>query len=545
MASLEFLIRTDVSGLTPLFHNGVPIVSVYSKISEFFPDKTMATLLAEPGLSEYTEESGYIDVRWYSTAQGNRISYAKADIEEKENMGAKIRDVISALSRVLSGASEKTLLLYALLVPSKDDIYIINGDLVLVNWGFVPKTIGTDEASLRNHFQSIYGEFCEIDQVWPLQNSIPKSGVAALSPQQARPEEDPEQIKEKTASSNVPPPLPPQKNETSLEKRRFSAGFFVFMALLMILIGLLLGWFTSDYYEPGAWPKGSDALAAQTELNKSLRRERDDLTEILKTSICDNNDVQSILDPGQDDIKRLPGDVNEMTTDGGPPIPSTLKVAELLENSAVMVLSPLEKGLSMGTGFLISKTHIVTNRHVIDGNNSKKVMIVNKKIGKAVEANIIAQSNTKERDYAVLELTQEIPMQPMIFASDVAKLSKVFTGGYPGFFTRFDPALAKLFEGDLQQAPEMIMSSGEVSVVQKPPGGVPFIVHTADLSQGNSGGPLIDRCGRVVGINTYISDDPESGRRANFSLSSADLMAFLTEQNIQYKKSNETCQPVQ
>ena len=53
-------------------------------------------------------------------------------------------------------------------------------------------------------------------------------------------------------------------------------------------------------------------------------------------------------------------------------------------------------------------------------------------------------------------------------------------------------------------APEVVLSKGTVSAIQNKERNTPMVLHSADISAGNSGGPLIDSCGRGVGINTYI-----------------------------------------
>ena len=46
------------------------------------------------------------------------------------------------------------------------------------------------------------------------------------------------------------------------------------------------------------------------------------------------------------------------------------------------------------------------------------------------------------------------------------------------------------------------MTQGVVTVVQNRGQDLPIVIHTADISPGNSGGPLIDERGRVVGVVT-------------------------------------------
>ena len=54
----------------------------------------------------------------------------------------------------------------------------------------------------------------------------------------------------------------------------------------------------------------------------------------------------------------------------------------------------------------------------------------------------------------------------------------------------------------------------------------PIILHSADISAGNSGGPLVDSCGRAVGINTFIATNQQA-TKANYALGASWLAAFL------------------
>jgi hypothetical protein len=82
-----------------------------------------------------------------------------------------------------------------------------------------------------------------------------------------------------------------------------------------------------------------------------------------------------------------------------------------------------------------------------------------------------------------------------------------------------------------------------VTVIQQAAQDLPVIIHTANISPGNSGGPLIDSCGRVVGVNTFIRVDQESSSRLNYALQASALATFLGEQGVPHRLLDDACQP--
>ncbi|MDR1395351.1 MAG: serine protease, partial [Deltaproteobacteria bacterium] len=208
---------------------------------------------------------------------------------------------------------------------------------------------------------------------------------------------------------------------------------------------------------------------------------------------------------------------------------------QTIENATVLVLAVGKENISMGTGFFIGPNLIMTNRHVIDeGLKGGTIGVINKSIGRLAPAELVIYTDPSQlRDYAVLRtsLTSDVPVLKISPAAKRA--DHVSAWGYPGLNTRADPKMEALLEGDSSSVPELVYSEGVISVIQ-PQGGLPLISHTAEISQGNSGGPLVDQAGEVIGINTLIrvDDQSKSNRQVNIAFGAGDMIQFLSENNI-------------
>ena len=76
-----------------------------------------------------------------------------------------------------------------------------------------------------------------------------------------------------------------------------------------------------------------------------------------------------------------------------------------------------------------------------------------------------------------------------------------------------------LANGDLSAIPQMAVTQGVVTVIQgRGTGPADHRRHTAKISPGNSGGPLVDSCGRVVGINTFIRVQQETASSLDYAI---------------------------
>lgn len=200
-----------------------------------------------------------------------------------------------------------------------------------------------------------------------------------------------------------------------------------------------------------------------------------------------------------------------------------------LEAATVLILILGDKP-SMGTGFFVAPGVVATNRHVVGAQS--QVTVMGKGFPHPLIGRVIAATDAEGRDYALVRLNgPEAQIEPLPLCGTVHKTDKVGTWGFPGAISLDDPKFKRLMEGELSSVPEAVYSEGVVNVVHDSVT-PPEILHTAVLSPGNSGGPLVNAAGCVVGINTAIEADDESYRQTNVSLGAGDLAAFMRAQGI-------------
>lgn len=225
------------------------------------------------------------------------------------------------------------------------------------------------------------------------------------------------------------------------------------------------------------------------------------------------------------DSRRAP-----LPTNGDAAVLTSTDLARRLEQATAIVLVAGEDSLETGTGFFIAPNLLVTNRHVVENSTGRRIFLAGKALGSVRRASVLhvtPNSDPGSPDFALLQLEIGTAPGTLDVSSEINKLAGVVAAGYPGVVLQNDTNFQRLLRGEMSAAPDLNLTQGAVQSLQTGAGGMPLIVHTASIAKGNSGGPLVDSCGRVVGVNTFINVDQSQSAKINYAIRSQAMATFL------------------
>ena len=535
---LHFIQASDTSAFAALHTEQGALPSQYEALQAYLIKIGLGrfgTLWAEPVTGQATP-AGYASISWYTPVEGVGTPLSRLDAGEAEQARAALRRAREAVTPHLDDTPGGVLLRKALFIPSADNVFVVNGHPVLVNWGLLPQ--GTDEATAP----ILWGE---------PENGETPSGVTGAA----------------TAATGASAAGIAGATAGNAIIRRSKAGLFGAL-LLGILLGVLLLFLLRSCVKtaqeqpvaPDTPPVAAESPeeAARKAEWANLLREKAFWQGLLELTPCE---LKAFFDgnagktdakpdagettPGKDVPENQPGE----TVPGIslPPLPSanatvpakavdlsTLTIPQRLEQGTVLILAPVPGGAQQGTGFFINPDHVLTNRHVVANAIDDMVMVTNANLRGARRGMVVARSDTPGYDFAVIKVMlvegDQVPALPL--SPTVNRTDKVSAWGFPALVSEQDPAYLRLLRGDFNAVPEVVFTDGVVNaILQTSPRN---IVHSAVVSQGNSGGPLVNEKGDVIGINTFIRLDADSNRQTQTALGSDAIMGFLREKGIPF-----------
>lgn len=234
------------------------------------------------------------------------------------------------------------------------------------------------------------------------------------------------------------------------------------------------------------------------------------------SAILDNSGLPAVLEPfSHTPIAEV--DAPDATLADNPVVEATQASVLRIRGMAPNCQKVLE-----GTGFVIAPARVMTNAHVVAGSDSVAVDAG----GKSYDATVI--SFDPKADISILAVP-DLPEQPLAFASTEAKAdADALVLGYPGGGI-FEATPARIREIINLEGPDIYRSE---TVTRR--------VYTirGTVQQGNSGGPMIDMNGKVLGVVFGAAvDDADTG----FVLTAEEVASQLTKLGDTQPVPTQTC----
>ncbi|HAZ08538.1 MAG TPA: hypothetical protein DCZ01_08480 [Elusimicrobia bacterium] len=177
-------------------------------------------------------------------------------------------------------------------------------------------------------------------------------------------------------------------------------------------------------------------------------------------------------------------------------------------------------GGGIGTGFIVDpRGYVVTAAHVAEMGAEFQIALSDKRT--AMPGVVIAVQPS--RDLALLRIKSERVDWPALEISerDLQEGETVATMGYP-LGLPFSVSRG-IVSGAARYFPPKEGQKDRRGVA------VTYLQTDATMNPGNSGGPLVDMNGRVVGVNDFIMSRVNEFNGLGFAITSGDVKAFLDE----------------
>lgn len=244
-------------------------------------------------------------------------------------------------------------------------------------------------------------------------------------------------------------------------------------------------------------------------------------------------------------------------------------VLQRVKDATVMVCIEYGDGpdseVNWGSGVIIGPGLAVTNAHVVNEKAPTRIYIYNEKLprtpvtvlasrydanefttGGVVEyiANTLISSANIENvrlshqqtnfDMAVLGFTPPggVQLPSLSYNLQASQGEHIIAAGYPGQLG--GESSATYIPGDSGYAPTpvapLVMSGGYVTALStRSPR---LVIHNARCSTGNSGGPVVNVRGEIVGMQTWTSVPGAGKRYISIAIGSPDIVAFLERNGV-------------
>lgn len=194
-----------------------------------------------------------------------------------------------------------------------------------------------------------------------------------------------------------------------------------------------------------------------------------------------------------------------------------------------------------GSGFAVAPDKVLTNAHVVELLRTEKnlvIGIVPSEGKRGYGGKLIAYS--PGNDLALISVKDGRLPVSTFFAGGITDGQHVTAIGYPATVDRAQG----LDLNEMVQPLEPVKTSGTVSTGRSSQA-FDTILHTAPIAAGNSGGPLVDDCGRVLGTNSMGSiAESDADAEFGFAVSNREITSFLRQAGVPFQHTAVPCRSI-
>jgi S1-C subfamily serine protease len=589
MAGESFYVtRTTLDGFEEVKVDGRSVLDAHVALQAAIASRCgreVAALFAEPVVTR-GNQAAPTSITWYGPSDAEPVRLTSLDPETRRGPEATLRAQLAEVTKLLDDPELGPLIGGALHIGAKDDIFVLDGRPLLTNWGVVPSAATRTQAARDNHFRSTLGDYVALaaapavsSEAWrdrheriaaappPRVPPAAAPAVPAASPPAGAPQ--PATVAS-TGGGEPPPPSTVLVLDEPWYRRPWLPVLLAVIVLLLVLAYLALPGVLLYPAAPVTLVGGlGEDPAVRREINEALQQRVDALRQALEQNVCSVEG--DLLLPGG----RTPGGMTPLPPEqrGTGPLPfapdalvpppaAALTVppgsvpntqsfqgslVDLLDQGVALVVALGEgDNASVGSGFFVAPKTLVTNLHVVEDARPDAIFVTNPSLGGLKPARLLYRTPDAQigrPDFAVLEVPEAGNLPNLALTAKLARLDNVVAGGYPTIILDSDLNFQALRNGDMGAIPQMAVTQGVVTVIQNRGQDLPIVIHTASISPGNSGGPLVDSCGRVVGINTFGRIEREEVNRLNYAIAGDAIAEFLKANNVPHTLVDTTCQP--
>lgn len=260
----------------------------------------------------------------------------------------------------------------------------------------------------------------------------------------------------------------PKPQKPSTQKTKHMVLRAVFLMFIVMALGFSGGWIGARSYS-----KNPDAFSQQTDDAKRTVSSQSEL-------------ISSIAD------------------EVGPSVVSVNVTSQQSSSSALFGGGQVVEQESAGTGFVISEDgYIVTNRHVIpEGATEVNVVLSEGKVFENVE--VVGKTSSQDPlDIAFLKInnTGGYKLKPVVIGNSSKMRVGDMTIAIGNALGQFQNTVTSGIISGFGRSVQAQNGAGSVESLNN------LFQTDAAINQGNSGGPLVNADGQVIGVNTAVAGD--------------------------------------